>query len=428
MPTSALQPAPAAPAPLARRVAVLFLLYLAQGVAMALTTISVPILLRAQGASLEAIGWSGALMLPWFLKPLLGAQVDRRWSARLGRRRSWLLPAAAVSTAATFLLAGSYPSMDTRGWWVLLLVLNTAGAVGDIALDGYAADICGSGERAWGAWAQTGGTALAMFLGGGIALQLIGAVGWGAAILSLAFVSLAALALLVFHREHPRRAPAGEEGAGEEGGRPAGLFSVLRTRGVWRAATLLVLLAHGGFIGHGLFNALLVDHGFSPARIGQWTVWWGGPFRLAGTLLCAACLARWPLRRVLPAPALLNLAFAVFLAFAAGRTAAWPEFLPVAVLVSVQLITGWWTGMLFFVMMQASAGAMAATRFSIFQSATMLTILSAGPLLGKLGDHAGYAPLFALNAAKIGLALIAVSLLLRRPGFAGPAETRPARA
>lgn len=394
--------------PLFRRVGILFLLYLAQGVAMALTTVSIPILLRAQGASLEAIGWSGALMLPWFLKPLLGAKVDRCWCARFGRRRSWLLPAVAVSTLAMFLLAGSYPNVDTRDWWVLLLILNTSGAVGDIALDGYATDICGPGERAWGAWAQTGGTACAMFLGGGITLQLIGVIGWNSTLMLLGLVNLMAWVMLCFHREQSVcRAP---ELKREE----ARLWAVLRSPDVWRSALLLVLLAHAGFIGHGLFNALLVDYGISPARIGQWTVWWGGPFRLLGTLACAACLTSWSLRRVFSLPAMLNLLFAVGLVLASNWTSHWPEWLPIAVLVAVQLITGWWTGMLFFVMMQASAGPMAATRFSLFQSATMLTILSAGPILGGIGDRVGYSPLFAVNAVKIAVAALAVWFILRR--------------
>ncbi len=396
--------------PLIRRVSVLFLLYLAQGIAMALTTVSIPILLRAQGASLEAIGWSGALMLPWFLKPLLGVQVDRYWIRRWGRRRSWLLPTVAISTIATFLLAGSYPHVATRDWWVLLLILNTAGAIGDIALDGYATDICRQRECAWGSWAQTGGTACAMFLGGGITLQCIDWLGWSQTLCLLALVSLVAFIMLLFHREQSRYSADESFTSAPAENR---LLAVLRAPDVWRSALLLILLAHTGFIGHGLFNALLVDRGVSPAQIGQWTVWWGGPFRLIGTLACAVCLARWTLRRIFPLPAILNLLFAMLLATAAQWTS-WPDWFPIAILVSIQLITGWWTGMLFFVMMRSSAGAMAATRFSIFQSATMLTIISAGPILGNIGDRTGYASLFTLNAGKIALAAIVVWLILQR--------------
>ncbi len=398
--------------PLIQRVSVLFLLYLAQGIAMALTTVSIPILLRAQGASLEAIGWSGALMLPWFLKPLLGARVDRHWIGRWGRRRTWLLPTVGISTVATFLLAGSYPHVETRDWWLLLLVLNTSGAIGDIALDGYATDICHQRECAWGSWAQTGGTACAMFLGGGITLQLIGWIGWSQTLSLLALVNLAAFVMLLLHREQPR---CFSHDAALQSPPENRLLSVVRAPDVWRSALLLVLLAHSGFIGHGIFNALLVDRGVSPAQIGQWTVWWGGPFRLIGTLACAACLARWSLRQLFPIPAVLNLLFAILLASTVSWSG-WPNWYPVVILISIQLITGWWTGMLFFVMMRRSAGAMAATRFSLFQSATMLTILSAGPILGNIGDRSGYDALFTLNAGKIALAaVLAWWLLPRRP-------------
>ena len=75
----------------ARRLGLLATLYFAQGLPFGFFVQALPALLRQQGYSLSEIGLASLLTLPWALKFLWAPVVDRRWSARLGRRRTWIL-------------------------------------------------------------------------------------------------------------------------------------------------------------------------------------------------------------------------------------------------------------------------------------------------------------------------------------------------
>ena len=75
-----------------KRFGLLALLYFVQGLPFGFQSTALPVYLRAEGISLESIGFASALALPWMLKALWAPLVDSRFSARLGRRRSWILP------------------------------------------------------------------------------------------------------------------------------------------------------------------------------------------------------------------------------------------------------------------------------------------------------------------------------------------------
>ena len=86
-------------------------LYLSQGLPFGFLTQAVPVLLRQAGASLTSIGDTSILMLPWLLKVLWAPQVDRWWSARVGRRRSWILPMQGLTVLTLLGLAAADPAV-----------------------------------------------------------------------------------------------------------------------------------------------------------------------------------------------------------------------------------------------------------------------------------------------------------------------------
>ncbi|HOG13146.1 MAG TPA: hypothetical protein PLR47_09110, partial [Smithellaceae bacterium] len=59
------------------KTALLFMLYLSQGLPFGFQATALPALLRERGLSLAAIGFAGALAAPWLLKPLWAPLVDR---------------------------------------------------------------------------------------------------------------------------------------------------------------------------------------------------------------------------------------------------------------------------------------------------------------------------------------------------------------
>ena len=91
-----------------RKLGLLSTLYLSQGLPFGFFTQALPVFMRKQHYSLEAIGLTTILALPWALKFLWAPFVDRYGSKRLGRRRSWILPLQAI-TVFTLISVGLLP-------------------------------------------------------------------------------------------------------------------------------------------------------------------------------------------------------------------------------------------------------------------------------------------------------------------------------
>ena len=93
-----------------KTIALLLALYFVQGLPFGFQAVALPVYLRQQGASLAEIGLVGVLAAPWMLKMLWAPLVDRYHWPRLGRRRSWILPAQAglaLSCAAAAAVGGT---------------------------------------------------------------------------------------------------------------------------------------------------------------------------------------------------------------------------------------------------------------------------------------------------------------------------------
>src|SRR5690606_16051329 len=107
-----------------RTLPLLFVLYFCQGLPGGFLAKALPAILRQEGLSLTAVGFAGALSLPWMLKVLWAPLVDRFGHAGFGRRKSWLVPAQLGMLALTLTLAGVDPRQQLVLVAILFLVLN----------------------------------------------------------------------------------------------------------------------------------------------------------------------------------------------------------------------------------------------------------------------------------------------------------------
>ena len=80
-----------------RLMAVLLTLYFAQGLPAGFITQALPAILREYEVSLQMIGLSGFLLIPWALKFLWAPVVDKYFVTKWGRSRSWILPLQLIS-------------------------------------------------------------------------------------------------------------------------------------------------------------------------------------------------------------------------------------------------------------------------------------------------------------------------------------------
>lgn len=245
-----------------RALPLLFVLYFCQGLPGGFLARALPAILRQEGLSLTAVGFAGALSLPWMLKVVWAPLVDRYGHAGFGRRKSWLVPAQAGLMGLTLLLAGVEPR---DGLWLvalLFLVLNVFAATQDVAVDGLATDLLRDRQLAPGNAAQVSGFKLGNLVGGGVLLSVTAWLGWSGAFVVMAVLLGISLVLVLRFRE-----PPGQPSAETLAGVLRALFTALRRRGAW-PWLFLVFAKFGETYGGAMTTPMLVDRGFSLPLIG----------------------------------------------------------------------------------------------------------------------------------------------------------------
>ena len=240
-------------------------LYFTQGVPLGLAMEALPAMLRRDGAPLDALAFLPLVGLPWVLKFLWAAQVDNRWNARLGRRRSWLLPMQALATACLLGAALLGLSAASAPLIVALAAMGSlASATQDIATDGLLAERFEGAALGRANALQVGGTMVGFFTGGSGVLMLSGMFDQRVALLALAVLSAASLALVVLWRETALTAMQAVPAA-----RQASLRGFIRRPGAPALLGIAFLSSMTAVAGYGLSKLLLVDAGWPLEEVGK---------------------------------------------------------------------------------------------------------------------------------------------------------------
>lgn len=148
----------------------LFVLYTLQGIPMGLSA-SIPFLLQSRVTYKEQAVFS-LVSVPFSLKLLWAPIVDGFYSARFGRRKSWLVPIQLLCGATMVLgssrleglmgdAPGSTPDVGSlaRYFGFLFFLMATQ----DIAVDGWALTMLSPGRVAWAGTINTVGQTLGYF-------------------------------------------------------------------------------------------------------------------------------------------------------------------------------------------------------------------------------------------------------------------------
>jgi PAT family beta-lactamase induction signal transducer AmpG len=401
-----------APRPAAGVLGLLATLYLAQGLPYGFLTQAVPVLLRQEGASLTAISGARLLLAPWLLKVLWAPVVDRWWSARMGRRRSWIVPLQLLSVAL-FLGLAAVPVDDVIGL-LLAVTLVTAfiAATQDIATDGLAVSLLPPGARGLGNGLQVAGYRLGMVLGGGGVLLVLASAGWAASWLAMAgLLALSSVPVLLW------REPADTAPPSVTGPPWAAVRAAVAAPGAWRWLALLVAYKLGEQAGGSVVKPLLVDLGMDLASIG----WLGGAdsaVSLLGALVGGVASSRIGRRRALVGFGLVQAALV-----GAWACPAWTGSASAAV--AVTLVDGFVgsmaTATLFAAMMDRCAMsdealADAGTAYTVQASVVLVAGFVGGGLAGPVadalagpGDGDGYARFFLGAAVLTALGALAMA-------------------
>ncbi|RKH01215.1 MFS transporter [Corallococcus sp. CA053C] len=385
-------------------------LYFVQGLPFGFQVTALPVYLRTRGVSLAALGFAGALSLPWMLKALWAPLVDRYGSERVGRRRSWILPmqAGLAVACACAALASDRDSLPLL--LGLIFVMNLFAATQDIAVDGFAVDLLRPEELGLGNTAQVVGYKLGMLTGGGLLVWASSRIGWSGLFWVMSALCLAVFTVVLFVREPPHHAEQGPPAPKLDW---AGLFSrikgVLTVPGTGWLLLFIGTYKLGETMSDVLYKPFLVDAGYTPAQIGLWVGTWGTAASLLGSTCGGLLAARLPLLRAVALTGTLRLIPL------AGRWVLTQVGVNDAGVLGVTLTEEFFGGALttvmFAFMMSRTDRRIGATHFTLLASMEVAGKAPAGPLAGVLADpkfgNWGYANVFllgvALSAAFLGL-------------------------
>jgi RhtX/FptX family siderophore transporter len=391
-------------------------LYFAQGLPFGFFTQALPVMMRKSGFSLGEIGLASLLAVPWALKFVWAPAVDRYWSPRLGRRRSWILPLQLLAVVILAALAVSGGARSLRTLMAATLLLNLIAASQDIATDGLAVDILAPSERGIANGLQVAGYRVGMIVGGGALLVFYDRL--GPALTFLAMAALTALSTVPVGRllEPPPAAALGPARSGSLSGK-----SFLRRAGAWRLLAVVMSYKAGEAFATGMLRPFLADLGLGLGDIGLLVGTVGFVAGLVGALVGGALVGRLGRRPALLGFGLLQagaVASYAFLAFHAAH-AHLSRSLLFAVCGLEHLAGGMATAALFTCMMDWCEPGTSATDYTVQASAVVIATGLAGAAAGASAQALGYFHHFGLATALALGALLAVARYFPKSENAG---------
>ena len=228
---------------------------------ISLTYAAVPVVLRANGASLETVGIFGVLIFAFVLCLAWAPLVDRYSLTRWGRRRSWIGITQIATAALVGVLALAEPSADMV-WPVfgLCLAISVVAATQRIAVLGYMAETLAPAERGFGATAGGIGAAIGHLIGGAFTLYLVESFGWQTALTAFA-IGLAVCGLIVIFMR--------EADTSDQPPAPKAIsWSILKDRRAWAILGAMAPATIGLATAFAMSEPRLVDLGFGLAQVG----------------------------------------------------------------------------------------------------------------------------------------------------------------
>jgi len=197
-----------------RRLLAIFTLGFVSGLPWVLIGSAMTAWLKDAELSRTAIGFFGSIFTIYAINFLWAPFVDRvhiPWlTRRLGQRRSWIVLMMFIMAVATFAIGWTDPAQSLLWTSLLALVIATASATADIAIDAYRIDRIGKEDKeliAYGAAMATSGWWTGYSIPGAIALYLSdwSFMNWSKVYLVLSFIVLILIVVVVTLKEPESR-------------------------------------------------------------------------------------------------------------------------------------------------------------------------------------------------------------------------------
>ncbi len=234
--------------------------------------------LRKAGVSLTQISLMMGVGFLFMFKFLWAPLVDRIAIFGVYGYKRWFL--ITQTLVAIFLLGLLWLHPANDFYWVfgLLVFASIAATFRDVSIDALAVKILSEEERATAnGWMSTG-FMLGMVLGGGVLLLLYDTIGWAGAVWAISIGTMIPVPVMLFFKEPEHR--VGQSAGKENTHILSSLKEFFRGPGRMQWAGLILIMAMAGITGPSLIAVMLIDNGWSLARV-------GGVTNIAGPLVAA---------------------------------------------------------------------------------------------------------------------------------------------
>jgi MFS family permease len=388
----------------------LFLAFLmmSRWVVYGFTGVALVAVMRRSGVDLAQISLLMGAGFLFMFKFLWAPLVDRFRIFGLPTYKGWYLLTQSLCALGLLALLLFHPKQDFYPIFTCLVIASLAASFRDIAMDGLQVKILSESERATANGYMSAGFLLGMVLGGGALLMVYDTIGWSGAVWVLVIATLAPLPVMALYTEHS----ASEHSVANPIPTAAiwsALAAFLRQPGNMQWAGLIILMTFSGVTGPSLIVLLLVDNGWSLARVGVVTNI-AGPLLAAVLSLAAGYVFARTTRRV-ALIAMIGLGAVFSFAKIPIATNSYPEMLTIAIIV-LSVVTASLTNLAtkIIVIDKATSSANFGTNFTIQGALNQMSGILSSSLAPLLAGMVGYANVI-LVAATIGL--LSVFLLTR---------------
>ncbi|XP_066482090.1 major facilitator superfamily domain-containing protein 3 [Tiliqua scincoides] len=368
------------------------LLYFIQGIPYGLQSGLLPIYFRTVGLSFSKISLAKVLYLPWVFKVVWAPIVDQYFT-----KKTWLLLTIGGLVLACLTCSFLTPEVDFLPVATVLLLMNLFASVQDVAVDGLAIQLLGQDQVGYGNTIQVVAYKLGSVLAGGGLLTFLHYLGWAPLFVYLTI--LYALAVLyIWNSDLGPGHSSSESRAKDRTLNPRHilreLFGVPGT--AWTAGFVLIYkLGEQGSTS--MFPLFLLDHYFSPQKLGFWNGIVAMFFSIAGSSLGGHLMSkqRHPLS-LLKALLMLRCCSLTFQILLMGIYKDSVFIFEVAAILSIciqHLIAGSITTVTFSIMMhctQKAEESIQATHYSFLATLEVLGKLGFSAVVGSLVDWLGF--------------------------------------
>ncbi len=381
----------------------LFSLYVAQSIPMSFFSTVVPVIMRQEQYSLEAIGLLQLVKLPWILKFLWAPMVDNRADTKR-KLTSWIVSSEILYAIAMILVGSLSLQTDFSMIIGIMLFAFVASGTQDIATDVLAIRVLRKEERGVGNGIQSSGSFVGSLFGTGVLLMAYHYLGWQALMWALAvFVLLALIPLLL----NVKGRSAADLPVQRKRASLSDIITFFKQPNHLRRLPVLVFY-YGGLIGIlAMLKPWLVDLGYTIKEIGFMS-------GIVGTLTASLAafgggfiLKKLSRRNAFVIFGLLNVFVGLYFYFISLSTPS--LFLIYLGICLLWMAYGLSTVIIYTSSMDAVRPHSQGTDFTVQIVITHLSGMLIAVMSGKIGDLIGYAGLYAVETA---LSIVSLFILL----------------